>query len=213
MLRAELVAAAGVAATLVGVGVELVELAVAGAAAAVAGGAFWLARRLRATQLTRALRGAVALGGGRDVLFDRVADVVGGRWPLAYALLVAWDEDGTGGRVEATRGRPDVPDPEVMSWLLRELESGDDLIVDDGPELRRSGTAVALPLRRENSALVGFVVLGGTGHAPGDVLDAARGALRVLGLAFADAPGPGERASDGRSCTDAPEAASVGAPS
>jgi len=121
-------------------------------------------------------------------MFALVADAFEASWPLGYAMLVAWEEDGTGGRVELQRGESNVPDPELTSWLLREAESGRDLIADDGSELGRDGSSLALPLRRENSALVGFLVLGGSGHPPPHVLAAARSSLDRLGLALAHAP-------------------------
>ena len=46
-----------------------------------------------------------------------------------------------------------------MSWLVREAESRDDLLVTAAHELGGDGVYVALPLRRENSALTGFLVL------------------------------------------------------
>ena len=109
-------------------------------------------------------------------------------WPLDYALLVAWDEEGTGGAVELQRGEIDVPEAELTSWLLREAESDGDVICDDGGQLARRGATVALPLRRENSALVGFLVLGGTATPPAHVLTAARAVLDRIGLALAPAP-------------------------
>jgi hypothetical protein len=122
------------------------------------------------------------------VLFFALTEAFESAWPLEYSLLVAWQDDGTDGRIELTRGSSGVPAAELTSWLLRESESDEELIVDDGAELRRDGASVALPLRRENSALVGFLVLGGAKRPPAHVLAAARMHLDRIGLAIADAP-------------------------
>jgi HD-GYP domain-containing protein (c-di-GMP phosphodiesterase class II) len=185
--RPELVTAFGAAAALVGLGTGLVELAVAGAVAGLVGGMLWAASRLRAQRLSAALGSAVA-GGDRATIFNRVAAAVDASWPLDYAVLVAWKEDGAGGSVELQRGESGVPDPELTSWLLRQAESARDVILDDGSHLGRGGASLALPLRRENSALVGFLVLGGSGYPPAHVLAAARDSIDRLGLALADAP-------------------------
>jgi hypothetical protein len=126
--------------------------------------------------------------GDRAAMFGRAIDAFEASWPLEYAMLVAWEEDGAGGSVELQRGESNVPDPELTSWLLREAESGRELIADDGSQLGRDGASLALPLRRENSALVGFLVLGGSGHPPPHVVSAARSSLDRLGLALAAAP-------------------------
>jgi HD-GYP domain-containing protein (c-di-GMP phosphodiesterase class II) len=185
--RPELLIAFGTTVGLVGVGVDLVELAVVGAVIAILGGTMWLRSRVRAHRLSAALEAAVA-DGDRAAMFGRAIDAFEASWPLDYAMLVAWEEDGAGGSVELQRGESNVPDPELTSWLLREAESGRELITDDGSQLGRDGASLALPLRRENSALVGFLVLGGSGHPPPHVVSAARSSLDRLGLALAAAP-------------------------
>ena len=185
--RPEYLLAVGTTVGLVGLGIGLVELAVAGFLTALAGGAVWFASRARAERLSAWLATAAA-GGDRRVMFGRFADAFEASWPLDYAMLVAWEEDGMGGTVELQRGEAGVPHPELTSWLLREAESASDLIIDDGSELGRSGASLALPLRRENNTLVGFLVLGGAAHPPRHVLTAARASLDRLGLALADAP-------------------------
>ncbi len=60
--------------------------------------------------------------------------------------------------------------------------------MDDGVQLSRDGVSLALPLRRENSALVGFLVLGGLDRPAAYVVVASRASLDRLGLALADAP-------------------------
>jgi hypothetical protein len=186
-LRPELFVALGVAAALVGVGIEIPEVVGGGAVFAVAGLLLWAASRLRAARLRRRLDDALAGDEERRVVFDRVVDVFQRAWPLQFAQLVSWHEDGAGGTVALRRGTWAVPDPELMSWLLREAESDRELIVDDRNELGSEAATIAVPLRLENSALVGFLVLGGMRRPPAHVLATARSALDHLGLALADA--------------------------
>jgi HD-GYP domain-containing protein (c-di-GMP phosphodiesterase class II) len=188
--RPESLVLIGSAATLAGLGTALVELAVVGAGAAVLGAGLSSSSRLRAARLGRAVDGALAATSDRATLFWGVADAFAHAWPQDFALLVAWSDDGSGGTVELARGLSDIPPAELTSWLLREAESDRELIVDDGVELGRTGATVALPLRRENSALVGFIVLGGRKYPPSHVLVACRSNVDRIGLALADAPAP-----------------------
>jgi hypothetical protein len=173
---------------LAGLGVELIEVTVAGAAVSVVGLAVWLLARRRARRLSRALDEALQRPGDRTGLFFALTEAFESAWKQEYALLVAWLDDGTDGHIEQAHGASAVPVAELTSWLLRRAESDEEVLVDDGAELGREGSSIALPLRRENSALVGFLVLGGSGHPPAHVLAAARSQLDRIGLAFADAP-------------------------
>jgi HD-GYP domain-containing protein (c-di-GMP phosphodiesterase class II) len=188
--RPELLVVLGAVIVLVGLGVELIELSVAGGALSLAGGAFSTVARRRANRLRHALDRALGQSHDRAALFFALTEAFESEWSQEYALLVGWHEDGTDGTVELAHGSSGIPTSELLSWLLREAESGDDLIVDDGSELGRSGVSIALSLRRENSTLVGFLVLGGSGNAPAHVFAAARAQLDRLGLAFADLPDP-----------------------
>jgi hypothetical protein len=186
--RPELVVLLGAAVSLVGLGVELLEVTVAGSVVAAMGLAVWSFSRLRAARVRRAVDAALEQSGDRSALFFALTAAFEHAWSQAYTMLVAWHDDGTDGTIELAHGASGVPDAELTSWLLREAESGRDLIVDDGGELARDGASIALPLRRENSALVGFLVLGGAGHPPAHLLAAARSRLDRIGLALADAP-------------------------
>jgi hypothetical protein len=124
----------------------------------------------------------------RGLLFSALATAFEDAWRQDYASLVTWHEDGSDGTIELERGANDVPVAELTSWLLREADSHRDVIIDDGGELGRSGASIALPLRRESSELVGFLVLGGAGSPPRHVLTAARSRLDAIGLALAAAP-------------------------
>jgi hypothetical protein len=126
---------------------------------------------------------------GREAIFAALLDLMGKTWPLSWGALVAWDEDGLGGRIERQRGEG-PPDEALLSWLVREAESGADAIVAAGAELGRDGVLVALPLRRETSALVGFLVVEAPRLPPRHVDLALRDATDEIGLALADVPAP-----------------------
>ena len=76
----------------------------------------------------------------------------------------------------------------LTSWLVREAESGDTFLSAGGFELQHEGVVVALPLRRENSALVGFLVLALSRRLPADVELALVDASDELALALANRP-------------------------
>ena len=75
-----------------------------------------------------------------------------------------------------------------MSWLVREAESRDELLVTAAHELGGDGVYVALPLRRENSALTGFLVLHSSRLLPRHVVTALNSSLDSIGLALAQRP-------------------------
>jgi putative nucleotidyltransferase with HDIG domain len=184
--RPELLALGGVALALVGLGFEQRWVAVVGATAAVGGLALRALARARSERLTASLRRALHAP-SRPALFDELVDRLERAWPLEFACLVAWDEDGLGGRIEETRGqRPS--EPALMSWLVREAESGAAVIVAPGAELGREGIELALPLRRESSALVGFLVVEGRRLPPRHVELALLDAVDEIGLALAARP-------------------------
>jgi hypothetical protein len=76
----------------------------------------------------------------------------------------------------------------LTSWLVREAESGREAIVAPGVELGVDGVAVALPLRRDNSALVGFLAFVAPKLPPRHVELALLESLDELGLALAAQP-------------------------
>jgi len=71
---------------------------------------------------------------------------------------------------------------------VREAESGRTAIVAPGAELGRSGVVVALPLRRDNSTLVGFLVIAAPKLPPRHFELALLDSRDEIGLALADRP-------------------------
>jgi putative nucleotidyltransferase with HDIG domain len=183
----DLLAFGGIVAALLGVAFGEPWLAVGGAVIGAAGVLLRALARVRSERLVAALRRSLQAP-KRDGVFAGVATVVRTAWPVDWTGLVAWDEDGLGGRIERSSGDRAPEATALMSWLVREAESGTDLITAPGADLGRDGILVALPLRRETSALVGFLVFDAPRLPPRHVELAFRETLDELGLALADRP-------------------------
>jgi HD-GYP domain-containing protein (c-di-GMP phosphodiesterase class II) len=184
--RPELVALAGVIAALGGVGLEQLWLVAAGIAAATIGFLLQAWVRLRANRLARALASALAAG-ERQRVFEALDHLLQETSRSDWVALVQWQEDGLGGEIELSRGQG-PPEITLMSWLVREAESRDDLLVTPANELGGDGAYIALPLRRENSALTGFLVLHSPSALQRHVAAALNSSLDAIGLALAPRP-------------------------
>jgi hypothetical protein len=145
--------------------------------------------RVRAERAAAAVQRALGVGDDRERVFQRLAETVARLWPHEWMGRVAWDDDGLGGSVETSRGVAGPPAGALTSWLVREAESGSDALVAPGAELGLGGVAVALPLRRDNSALFGFLVVVGPKLPPRHVELALLDSLDEIGLALAERPG------------------------
>jgi HD-GYP domain-containing protein (c-di-GMP phosphodiesterase class II) len=184
--RPELIALAGVIGGLAGVGLDQRWLIVAGGAVAFCGLALRAWFRLRANRLTHALAASLAAD-DRGRVFDGVSSVLHATTGADWVALVQWHEDGLGGEIQLSRGEG-PPERALMSWLVREAESRDELLETAGHELGGDGAYVALPLRRENSALTGFIVLRSPRALRRYVGGALAGSLDAMGLALATGP-------------------------
>jgi putative nucleotidyltransferase with HDIG domain len=184
--RPELLALGGVVLALVGLGFDQPRITIGGAVAATAGLALRALARVRSERLTDSLRRALHAP-NRPALFDELLDRLDRAWPVGFACLVVWDEDGLGGCIERSRGEG-PSESALLSWLVREAESGADVIVTPGAEFGRAGIELALPLRRDNSALVGFLVIEGGRLPPRHVELALLATLDDIGLALAARP-------------------------
>jgi HD-GYP domain-containing protein (c-di-GMP phosphodiesterase class II) len=186
--RPELLALGGVVVALAGLGFDQTWLTVAGGALALAGLGLRAVVQVRAGRAAAALHRAVGTHGERPELFHRVVTAMSRAWHHRWVGLVAWDEDGLGGSLDAEAGTGGPAQSALMSWLVREAESGRDAIVAPGAELGVDGVVVALPLRRDNSALVGFLAFVAPKLPPRHVELALLESLDELGLAFAGKP-------------------------
>jgi HD-GYP domain-containing protein (c-di-GMP phosphodiesterase class II) len=187
--RPELIALGGVVLALAGLGLGQTWLAASGVGVAIAGLALRALVRIRAERARAAVHRALGPGDERAHVFERLAVAVRRMWPHEWFGLVGWDEDGLGGSVELESGERALTPAALTGWLVREAESGVDAIVAHGIELGAGeGVVVALPLRRDNSALVGFLVVTASRLAPRHVELALLDSLDEIGLALAERP-------------------------
>jgi HD-GYP domain-containing protein (c-di-GMP phosphodiesterase class II) len=185
--RPDLVALSGVVAALAGVGLDQPYLTATGAALACAGVVLHLRARFLTARLKRAVATALA-STEREVVFGRLGDVLASSARAEWIGLVKWEEDGLGGELELSRGEA-PQETTLMSWLVREAESREEILTAAGHELGgQEGAFVALPLRRENSSLVGFVVLRSPRALRRHVHTALSRSLDQIGLALAERP-------------------------
>jgi putative nucleotidyltransferase with HDIG domain len=186
--RPELIAIAGVTLALVSAAFGQLELVYAGGAVGLFGLLLYVRRRTRVARLTQAMLDALGRGQSRETSFDEVTSVLERACGATWSGLIDWEEDGLGGTVSRERGT-DGPHLSVLtSWLVREAESGETLLSAGGFELQQEGVVVALPLRRENSALVGFLVLALPRRLPAQVELALAEVSDELALALANRP-------------------------
>jgi HD-GYP domain-containing protein (c-di-GMP phosphodiesterase class II) len=183
----ELVAVGGLALALLGGGIGNLPLLVVGGASAAAGFTLRGLRRFRGSRLVEELRRAVAGSEDRIGLFEWIVATVGKAADVRWAALVAWDEHGLGGAVELQQGRESPIEARLFSWLISEAHS-DVLVTAPGHELGGEGVALMLPLRRDNSELVGFLVFVLAARPPAFVEEGLGTCLDELGLALADTP-------------------------
>lgn len=186
--RPETVALGGVVLALAGLGLDQPWFAAAGGGVAVAGLALRGFVRVRADRAAAAVQRALSTADDRGRIFGRLADTVGRLWPHEWMGFLSWDDDGLDGSIEHAAGG-EAPAPAALTgWLVREAESGAEAIVAPGAELGQVGIAVALPLRRDNSALIGFLVFVAPKLPPRHVELALLDSLHELGLALAERP-------------------------
>jgi hypothetical protein len=186
--RPELVALGGVVIALAGLGFAQGWLAAAGGGIAVAGLALRALVGLRAERAAAALHRALDTREERGRIFVRLAEAVARVWKHDWIALMSWDEDGLGGSIEQAVGNEPVPAAALTGLLVREAESGREAIVAAGIELGCNGVVVALPLRRDNSALVGFLVVAASKLPSRHVELALLDSLDEIGLALAERP-------------------------
>jgi HD-GYP domain-containing protein (c-di-GMP phosphodiesterase class II) len=183
--RPELVALCGLVAVLVGIGLGQPLVAVVGALGTATGLVVHTWVRLRSNRLRRALASAVD-SDDRDVVFAGLSRVLESATRSDWNAVVSWQEDGLSGAIELSRGEG-PNEHALMSWLVREAESRDEILIAPSEELG-AGEYAALPLRRENSALAGFFVLRAPRLLPRHARAALVGSLDAIGLALAERP-------------------------
>src|SRR6478672_6657258 len=186
--RPELIAIAGVTLALVAAAFQQLELVLAGGAVGVVGLALYVRRRIAVARLTQSVLDAVGHGQNREASFDQLTPVLVRACGATWGALMDWEEDGLGGTVAREWGTDGPHIAVLTSWLVREAESGATVLSAGGFELQHDGVLVALPLRRENSALVGFLVLAVPRRLPAHVHLTLSEAADELALTLAHRP-------------------------
>ena len=186
--RPELLALGGVVLALAGLGFGQPWLTATGSALALVGLGLRTVVQVRAGRAAASLQRALGTHDERTAVFQRVVAAISPAWHQTWAGLVSWDGDGLGGSLNAETGTNGPAPAALTSWLVREAESGRTAIVAPGAELGANGIAVALPLRRDNSALVGFLAFLAPKLPPRHLELALLESLDELGLALAANP-------------------------
>ena len=110
---------------LAGIGLDQVGLAALGGAFAVAG-VLLRGWAVRSNRLKNTLAAALA-DDRRDLVFERLAGAAR-HGNEHISGLVSWEEDGLGGSLELSSEGEAPQERALMSWLVREAESRDELL-------------------------------------------------------------------------------------
>jgi hypothetical protein len=182
------VAFVGVMVALVGLSVGVLELAAVGGACALLGAGSAALHELRARRLSAALERALGEDWAEpELLFEGVAarlERAGATW----LGLLSWNDDGLGGRVVAAHGADGPDHGELVSWLVRHADTVEGVFSAGVFDLGSPSAHLAVPLRRENAALAGFLVLASPRPPAAHVVQSLRANFHALGLALAPAP-------------------------
>jgi len=115
--------------------------------------------RFRARRLAALVRAALAPSRSPRSAFAAICGGLTGACPLGWAGLVAWHEHDCRGSLEASFGSTGGPgETALTSWLLREAEATDRVIVAARGELGGGLVHLGVPLRGEQG-LHGYLVL------------------------------------------------------
>ncbi len=142
--RPELVALGGLAAALVGYAAGAGVWAALGLAPSACGLTVWLLGLRRAGRLETALAASAADEDAFSQVVARLVETSDLRW----AGLVHWSEPGLAGTLDREwNGGPHRPtESALMSWLIRDAETREELVLAPGSEVGRSGVFAAVPL-------------------------------------------------------------------
>jgi len=115
--------------------------------------------RFRARRLAALVRAALAPSRSPRSAFAAICGGLTGACPLGWAGLVAWHEHECRGSLETSFGSTGGPgETALTSWLLREAEATDRVIVAERGELGGGLIHLGVPLRGEQG-LHGYLVL------------------------------------------------------
>jgi hypothetical protein len=105
---------------------------------------------IRTQRLVKALQRALARSTSSEAHFHALTARIAGTSSLRWAGLVAWSAADLSGalELESSEGGTAPGAGALISWLIREADAGNDIIMGEGSELGSEGVYVALPLRR-----------------------------------------------------------------
>jgi HD-GYP domain-containing protein (c-di-GMP phosphodiesterase class II) len=108
---------------------------------------------VRAGRLADAVRAALDAGGEREEVLRHVAGLIAYSSPLSWAGVLDWRASELEGRLATQWGGPDEApaDTALTSWLLRETETTESVVIASAEELGRFGSCLALSLRSGES--------------------------------------------------------------
>lgn len=120
------------------------------------GGAGLMWRRFehaRANRLAAALEAALDAGGDREAMLRNVSGLIAYSSTLRWAGVLAWRASDLEGRLETQwGGEAEAPtETALTSWLLREAETTESVVLGSAGELGRTGSCIALSLRTGDS--------------------------------------------------------------
>jgi putative nucleotidyltransferase with HDIG domain len=156
--KPEAVVVGAVIGSLGAVGLGLPVLAVPIAIVGGAGLVLTAVERLRARWLAVRLRVAVAQARSRTARFAALRRELADARALRWIGLIAWQERECIGSLEVSWGTDAPGEAALTSWLLREAETADAVIVAAPGELSGAAVHLAVPLRREGRHY-GYLVL------------------------------------------------------
>jgi putative nucleotidyltransferase with HDIG domain len=113
---------------------------------------------LRARRLATRVRATIAQARSRPARFAALQGQLADSAALRWMGLIAWQERECFGSVEASWGGDAPGEAALTSWLLREAETADAVIVAAAGELGGDAVHMAVPLRREDG-LYGHLVI------------------------------------------------------
>ncbi|TMK78788.1 MAG: HD domain-containing protein [Actinobacteria bacterium] len=173
--RPELSTLAALSAGLVAVSLGILWLAALAWAVGVAGILWRRIEHVRAGRLVVALRTGLEAENETEAVLRQVAGLIAYSSPLTWAGLLAWHSSELEGHIAAEWGGQEEAPAEtaITSWLLRETESTEGVIVASAEELGRAGACLALPIRSGDS-VSGYALFLFARTIPGHVEQALR---------------------------------------
>jgi len=187
--RLEELTVAGLVAAVAAAGVHRPLVALPGLLAALAGTFLVRSRDAARRRLAASLSEALSEPRDPEARFRSFVDRLAATAPVGWSGLVRWDDQRLAGVLEqqVSFGRPGAQLAHLTSWLVRERESAEGLVLADGREFGEDGIYGVAPLASEGT-VAGFVVVAFNGPPASHVELALSDSLTALASLLAVAP-------------------------